>query len=135
MGRILSVAFVCLGSGDGEQIYPGLWFLPVGMWESQTPCCCCCCIVRDGWTHRSLLLLFGVWGQVVSLFSLRFVPLSFGIYFLEILKPAWFWRCGGQHYWKRVILGGLPAHNVVEDVLCYPVLSFVTVGYCVIGRP
>ena len=23
------VEFVCLGSGDGEQTFPGLWFLPV----------------------------------------------------------------------------------------------------------
>ena len=29
LGRIVSVALVCLGSGDGEQTYPGLWFLPV----------------------------------------------------------------------------------------------------------
>ena len=25
----LSVTFVCLGSGDGELTYPGLWFLPI----------------------------------------------------------------------------------------------------------
>ena len=49
--------------------------------------------------------------------------------------PAWFWRCGGQYCWKRVIPGGLPARNVVQDLLGCPVLSFVTVGRCLIGRP
>ena len=34
-GLVLSVAFVGLGSGDGEQTYPGLWFLPV--WHGGIP--------------------------------------------------------------------------------------------------
>ena len=34
-GMVLSVAFVCLGCGDGEQTYPGLWFLPV--WHGGIP--------------------------------------------------------------------------------------------------
>ena len=35
VGEDLSFAFVCLGSGDGEQTYPGLWFLPV--WHGSIP--------------------------------------------------------------------------------------------------
>ena len=30
-----------LGSGNGEQTYPGMWFLPVWYGESQTMSCCC----------------------------------------------------------------------------------------------
>ena len=74
-----SVAFVCLGSRDREQTYPGLWFLPV--WHGGIP--------------DSLLLLFvlfvlvgaaarhciplhlWVWLSGVSVFSLSFMHLSF----------------------------------------------------------
>ena len=35
VGGDLLVAFVCLGSGDGEQTYPALWFLPV--WHGGIP--------------------------------------------------------------------------------------------------
>ena len=35
VGGDWAVAFVCLGSGDGEQTYSGLWFLPV--WHRGIP--------------------------------------------------------------------------------------------------
>ena len=97
VGGDLSVAFMCLGCGDGEQTYPGLWFLPV--WHGGIP--------------DSLLLLFVLFVPVGAtarccfpfafvglsvggfLVFLVFVPLSFRIYFLELLKSAWSWRCEG----------------------------------------
>ena len=95
----LSVTFVCLGSGDGEQTYPGLWFLPV--WHGGMP--------------DSLSLLFVLFVPVGAaarccfpfafvglavggfLVFLVFVPLPFRIYFLGLLKSTWSWQCGGQH--------------------------------------
>ena len=71
----------------------------------------------------------------VSLFSLRFLPPSFRIYFLGLLKPAWFWWCGGAHYWKRVIPGGLYSSRCWGGSPLFSVLSFVAVGHWVIGRP
>ena len=109
VGGELSVAFVCLGSSDGEQTYPGLWFPPV--WHRGIP--------------DFLLLLFVLFVPVGAaarccfpfafvglavggfLVFLAFVPLSFRIYFLGLLKSAGSWRCGRQHCWGRVIPGGL----------------------------
>ena len=58
---------------------------------------------------------------VVSLFSLRFVPLSLQIFFLVLLKSTWSWRCGGQYHWRSVISGGplMGDRDVAEDLLCF----------------
>ena len=66
---------------------------------------------------------------------LAFSAPFFRVYFLGLLKPAWFWWCGGAHCWKRVIPGGLYSSRCCGGSPLFSVLSFVTVGHWVIGRP
>ena len=69
------------------------------------------------------------------LLFLAFSAPFFRICFLGLLKPAWFWWCGGAHCWKRVIPGGLCSSRCCGGFPLFPVLSFVTVGRWAIGRP
>ena len=130
----LSVASVCLDSGNREQSYSGLWFLPV--------------------CHRSipdtLLVLLVVVGAYlvppriasfvlcvlsgVSLFSLCFLPLSFSIYFLWLLKSAWSCPCGGQHCCGRVMPYRLRL-AMLRRITFVSGFFFVIVGHWVIERP
>ena len=119
-------------SGDGEQTYPGLWFLPV--WYRGIP-------------DSMLLLLLNCWCRwepplVVSfVFCVRSgcfpVFLAFGalflrIYFLVFLKSAWSWQFGGNTAGRGLSLVGSDSRCCGGSPL-FPVLSFVTVGHWVIG--
>ena len=96
-----------VGSDDGEQTHPGLWFLPV--WQGGIPdsVLLLCYVVGAGCSRRSLFPLFCVCSQVVSSFSLSFVPLSSRIYFLGLQRSAWSWQCGGATLLGRDVPGGL----------------------------
>ena len=138
VGGVSLVAFCVCGSGDWGNIYwrhsfflfwhvghPRLLVVlcfMVGAMEAAAHCSLCCFLCLRGC----------LW---VSLFSLSFLPPSFQIYFLWLLKPAWFWWCGEAHCRKRVIPGGLYSSRCCGGSPLCPVLSFVTVGHWVIGRP
>ena len=81
IGEDLSVAFVCLESGDMKQTYPGLGFLTV--WHGGIPDSLLLLFVffvpvRD---TACCFPLFCVCSRVVSLFYLRFVPLLSVLFF------------------------------------------------------
>ena len=95
VGEDLLVRFVCWGLAMGNKPIQDCSFFLFGTRESKTPCCCYDVLLVSvgGATHCSCLFCVCSW--VVSLFSPRFVSLSFQNYFLGLLKSAWSWRCGG----------------------------------------
>ena len=119
LGRILWVKFVCLGSGDEEQTYPGLWFLPV--WHRGIPDSILLLLLYCWCRLESPLVVSFVFvcSRVLSVFSLRFVPLSFQIYVLWLLKV-----CLVLSGWRAALLGKgnsewAPAHDVAKDLVCF----------------
>ena len=125
-----------LGSGDGNKPIQDYGFFQFGMWESQTPCgCYVVLLVPVGAAARGgIPLRLWVWLSGVSLVSLSFLPRFFGFIFLDFLSllgPGGVegYATGGglsQVGFGSRYCGGSPL---------FPVLSFVTVGHWVIGRP
>ena len=115
----------------------GPWLLPtLARGTSQTPGWLFCCWCRGGAAHCSLCCFLCLKRQFGGfLVFLAFSAPFFRIYFLGLLKPTWFWWCGVAHDWKRVIPGRLYSPRCSGGSPLFPVLSFVTVGHWVIGRP
>ena len=72
VGEDLSIAFVCLESGDREQTCPGLWFLPVWYGGIPDSLLLSFCVASAGRSRPSLLysLAFvglAVWGFLTFL--------------------------------------------------------------------
>ena len=109
-GGILSVAFVCLGSGEGKQAYLGLWFLPV--WHGGIPdsimLLLSYCLCSGGRCPLfPLFVAFVVYGSSgVSLFSLCFCPFFRFCPFVGLLKPLGSFGVGGHHWGGRPMPGG-----------------------------
>ena len=106
-GRILSVVFECLETSDREQNYPALWFLPVNHGSILDYLLVLCVLLVPVRAPTCCFLCFVCVLSVVSLFSLRFWTFFQFCSFLRPLKPVGFRRCGGQDFWKRIMLGAL----------------------------
>ena len=135
MELFVSVALVCWESGDWRNVYWGHSFFLLGTGDIPDFWLLVLLVPREPPLMFPLLFPLFVRQFGVSLFSLRFLPPSFRIYFLGLLKPAWFWWCGGAHCWERVIPGGLYSSRCWGGSPLFPVLSLVAVGHWVIGRP
>ena len=91
---------------QGTSQTPGYVIYIVGAVGAAAHCSLCCflCLSRQ----------FG--GFLVFLaFSAPF----FRIYFLWLLKPAWFWWCGGRTAERGLSRVGYVARNVAEDLLYF----------------
>ena len=135
VGEDLLVRFMCWGLAMGNKPIHDCSFFLFGTRESQTPYCCydVLLVPVGGATH--CFRLFCMCSRVVSLFSPRFVSLSFQNYFLGLLKSAWSWRCGGETLLGEGYAGRASGSQCCGGSPLFPVLSYVMVGHWVIGRP
>ena len=127
---------LCVGVWRLGDCLLGPWLLPT--WHGGHPGLLVVCVVgATGAAARVSFVVSFVCEAVRGFlcFPCIFCPLLFRIYFLGLLKPAWFWWCGGAHCLKRVIPGGLCSSRCCGGSPLFPVLSCVTVGHWVIGRP
>ena len=120
VGRI-----VCLGSGDREQTYPGLWFLPVWHKGIKDSVLLLVVLLVPLGAAAHCFLCFCVCCRVVSLFSLRFVHLFFSYLFPCTSKVRWVLAV-----WGAALLGEgysrcSSARDVAEDLLCFLFFLFL----------
>ena len=134
VGEDLSVTYVCWSVTIVNKPVQDCGFF---LFRTGNPALCVVVVVLlvPACSHCLLFPVFCVCSQVVSLFCLCFLLLFFVLFF-PLASQAQFVLAG----WGAALLQeGYPewslASNVAEDLLCFPVLSFVTVGHWVIRRP
>ena len=107
LGMVLSVAFVCFGSGDRRNVCWGRSFFYLVRGISKTPCYCCWLFVPGVGAAARFSCVCGFGCSGVSLFAWVLWHFLFGFISLSFLSPLGSSGVGGQHCWKRVIPGGL----------------------------
>ena len=116
----LSVAFVCLGSGDWELVYWGHGFSLLG--HGGHPGLLVICVVgaTGATAHVSFVVSFVCEAvQGFPCFSLRFLPPSFEFISLGFLSPLGSGGVGGRTAGRGLSRVGYIAHDVAEDLLCF----------------
>ena len=94
-----------------------------------------CAVCAGGAAARCYIpLRLWVWLSGVSLFSLSFLPLSFGFISMDFLSPLGPGGVGGNTAGGGLSRVGFGSQRCGGSPL-FSVVSFVTVGHWVIGRP